>query len=623
MSLEKLGPYRFKGVLGRGGMGVVYRGQHKDSGELHAVKVLSPTYTDDDHFRGRFESEIRALLKLNHPNIVQLLSYGQQDGMLFFSMELVEGNSLFQMQRQGHRFDWREVLVIARDVCQGLKHAHDRGVIHRDLKPGNLLMANRPEQQPEELKRKLPGIVKITDFGIAKSFGSSQNTGTNVLGTMDFMSPEQAKGEPTTVRSDLYSLGTVMFTLLAGKPPFASKSVEEGINNLIRAEVPPVSKVVPGVPREIDDLIGALMVKNPDERMPTALALSRTLEELEDALRFQAEAKTAEVSVMTVTDESFEVLRNSKSSDLTDVAPGRQRKPRAKTKPIGGRTAEYSEHDHDQIRRESEAGSVKPRLNRPLDTRNNYYNTVTDHLRKQQEGTTFEPDAVSGRGKVPLLIALLAVVGLGAFGLYTVLTPPSAENLFKKIDAERHSPYEVLDEIEQFLELYPKHADAITVRQLGGIGKAIQYYNRLQVRRKRSKNRLSVMEQKFLEIVELAEEDSPLGNQKMAAFVTFHKSAAGLSDSDQQLLRHAESYRAKIRSDARSAVETNIKQIRSAMETAAKSETPGEAMAIYRSIVELYENKLWGEEDEAKEGRRLVEQAGQLLAQELRGVGGD
>lgn len=621
MSLEKLGPYRFKGVLGRGGMGVVYRGQHEDSGELHAVKVLSPTYTDDDHFRGRFESEIRALLKLNHPNIVQLLSYGQQDGMLFFSMELVEGNSLFQMQRQGHRFDWREVLAIARDVSQGLKHAHDRGVIHRDLKPGNLLMAKRPDQQPDEPKRKLPGIVKITDFGIAKSFGSSQNTGTNVLGTMDFMSPEQAKGEPTTVRSDLYSLGTVMFTLLAGKPPFASKSVEEGINNLIRAEVPSVSKVVPGVPREIDDLIGSLMAKNPDERMPTTLALSRTLEELEDALRYQAEAKTAEVSLMTVTDDSFEVVQDVKPSDLTDVAPGRHRKPRAKTKPIGGRTAEYTERDHDQIRRESEAGSAKPRLNRPLDTRDNYFNTVTDHLRKQQERTTFEPDTVGGGGKIPLLLALLAVVGLGAFGLYTVLTPPSAENLFEKIDAERYTPHEVLDEIEQFLELYPKHANWVTVDQLGGIGRAIQYSNRLQLQKKRNKNRLSVMEQKFLSIVELAEEDSTQGNQKMAAFVTFHSSAAGLSDSDQKLLEHAKSYQAKIRSDARSAVETNIKQIRSAMETAAKSETPGEAMLVYRSIVELYENKLWGKEEEAKEGRRLVEQAGRLLDQELRGVG--
>ena len=378
MSLEKLGPYRFKGVLGRGGMGTVYRGEHEETGEFHAVKVLAPTYTDDDHFRGRFESEIRALLKLDHPNIVQLISYGQEDGMLFFSMELIEGNSLFQMQRQGHRFDWRQVLVIARDVGLGLRHAHDRGITHRDLKPGNLLMAKLAEGAAE---RKLPGIVKITDFGIAKSFGSSQNTGTNVLGTMDFMSPEQAKGQPTTFRSDLYSLGAVMFTLLSGKPPFASKSVEEAINNLMRVPVPQVRSVVPDVPREIDDLIRALMAKQPDKRVPNTLALLRHLDELEDFLKEQAEAKTAEHSDVTMTGDSFELAEEVEPSPLTDVATGRHPRHDANsTQKVGGPTAEFSKHDPDRIRHESEIGSRQPRLNRPVDTRDNYFNTVTDHL---------------------------------------------------------------------------------------------------------------------------------------------------------------------------------------------------------------------------------------------------
>ena len=212
MALEKIGPYEFKGVLGRGGMGSVFRGVHKDTGEVHAVKVLAPNYANDDHFRGRFEAEIESLLKLNHRNIVRILSFGQEDGMLFFSMELVEGNSLFQMQKGGYRFDWRAVLQIVKDVSAGLRHAHDRGIIHRDLKPGNLLMTYDEDSKPD--------FVKITDFGIAKRFGSSQNTGQNVLGTMDFMSPEQAKGELVTIRSDLYSLGSVMYALLSGKPPF-------------------------------------------------------------------------------------------------------------------------------------------------------------------------------------------------------------------------------------------------------------------------------------------------------------------------------------------------------------------------------------------------------------------
>ena len=159
------------------------------------IRDSAPTYAHDPHFRGRFESEIKALIQLNHPNIVRILSHGQEDAMLFFAMELVEGNSLFHIQKKGHHFDWREILKIAHDVSLGLRHAHDRGIIHRDLKPGNLLMAKSGNGEP--------GLVKITDFGIAKQFGTSLNTGENVLGTMDFMSPEQAKGEPVTIKSDI------------------------------------------------------------------------------------------------------------------------------------------------------------------------------------------------------------------------------------------------------------------------------------------------------------------------------------------------------------------------------------------------------------------------------------
>lgn len=612
MALDKLGPYRFKGVLGRGGMGTVYRGEHEESGEFHAVKVLSPNFSDDEHFRGRFESEIKALLKLNHPNIVQLLSFGQEDGMLFFAMELVEGNSLFQMQRQGHRFDWREVLTIARDVCQGLKHAHDRGVIHRDLKPGNLLMTTSTKE--DDPTRNLPGVVKLTDFGIAKSYGSSQNTGTNVLGTMDFMSPEQAKGEPTTFRSDLYSLGTVMFTLLAGKPPFASKSVEQGIHNLIHVSAPPISSIVPGIPSELDDLISQLMAKKPEERIPNTLALSKKLDNLEETLRYQAEAKTAEVSGVTMMDDSLELVNKSVGSQTTDVEPGRRKKFSARMG--GGRTAEYSEHDKEQIRRESEAGSSKPRLNRSSDTRDNYFNTVTDQLRKQQENADLSAEKKAEKGKLPLLLALLAVVGLGVFGLYFVLTPPSADKLFKQIEAEKLNPLEVLPEIERFLDVYPKDSNAVKVQSLGSIAKAIQFHNLLSARKAFNRKRLSPMEKQFLDIVELAETDSTEGNRKMAAFVKLAELALEedeLTDSDTKLLEHAKGYRAKIRSDARNTVATNLKQIRSAMDKAAKN--PSEAELIYGSILELYENRLWGEEGDGPEGRRLVLEAARLLDQ--------
>ncbi|MFO0455345.1 MAG: serine/threonine protein kinase [Planctomycetota bacterium] len=185
-----MGPYEILGVLGRGGMGTVYRAKHFETGELVALKALSHNYTEDEHFRQRFESEINALLKLDHPNIVRLIGYGQDEGALYFAMELVEGKSLFHLQREFRTFDWRDVLVIAKDVAAGLRHAHDRGIIHRDLKPGNLLKAPS-------------GAIKVTDFGIAKSFGQDNNTRDNVVGTIDFMSPEQANANPLNDRTDL------------------------------------------------------------------------------------------------------------------------------------------------------------------------------------------------------------------------------------------------------------------------------------------------------------------------------------------------------------------------------------------------------------------------------------
>ena len=320
MALEKIGPYEFLGLLGRGGMGSVYRGRHRETGEMHAVKVLSPNVSHESHFRSRFESEIQALIKLDHPNIVRILSYGQEEGILFFAMELVEGKSLFQLQKKGQRFDWREILSIARETARGLRHAHDRGIIHRDLKPGNLMM---PIAENGE-----HGQVKITDFGIAKRFGSSHNTGENVLGTMDFMSPEQAKGQPVTIRSDLYSLGTVMFTLMSGKPPFSANSVEESLRNLTRVPAPPVSSVVPDVPRELDRLIQKLMAKRPEERIPTAQALLYQIEKTEDSLLASSQAQTLHVDPDDQGDSTFEVANPSDIATLANTGAGARKNHR-------------------------------------------------------------------------------------------------------------------------------------------------------------------------------------------------------------------------------------------------------------------------------------------------------
>ena len=242
-----------------------------------AVKLLSPALATDATFRERFSSEIESLKKLRHPNIVQLYGYGEQDGQLYYSMELIEGSNLQEELRRGRRFTWRDVTQIAIDVCAALKHAHDHGVIHRDLKPANLLYTQDDR-------------VKLLDFGIAKLFGNTGVTTGSVMGTADYMAPEQAEGRAVGPRTDLYSLGSVMYALLAGRPPFVGKSVPEVVHK-VRFEPPiPVSRIAADVPVELDHLIEQLLEKNPQKRIPTALATAHRLKAMEHALSVRREA---------------------------------------------------------------------------------------------------------------------------------------------------------------------------------------------------------------------------------------------------------------------------------------------------------------------------------------------
>ena len=216
--LEQLGPYIIDKQIGRGGMGFVYAAHHEDTADVVAVKMLSVGFEDDDNFRNRFSLEIETLKQLHHDGIVEIFGFGEQDGILFYSMELVDGPSLYETLKSEGPIAWRDVVRLTIEICHALKHAHDRGVIHRDLKPSNLIVSRS-------------GSVKLVDFGIARLFGTAQLTADHaVVGTADYMSPEQAEGQRPTVRSDLYSLGAVMYALLSGKPPFSSPSIAQVIH---------------------------------------------------------------------------------------------------------------------------------------------------------------------------------------------------------------------------------------------------------------------------------------------------------------------------------------------------------------------------------------------------------
>lgn len=251
-------------------MGAVYEAEDSTTGELVAVKELAAQFGDDAALRRRFEAEIEALKGLRHPGIIRLLAFGEEDGQLYFAMELVRGRSLEDLLRGGRRFTWQETVSIATEIAAALKAAHDHGVVHRDLKPANLLIIDEPSAGSS--------CTKLADFGIARLFGDGgQTQAGTVVGTVEYMAPEQASGQPVDHRADLYALGLVMFAMLAGRPPFQGNQPLQVLDRQKREVPPRISSLVPDVPPHLDELIARLLAKDPAQRPASALKLGRLL----------------------------------------------------------------------------------------------------------------------------------------------------------------------------------------------------------------------------------------------------------------------------------------------------------------------------------------------------------
>lgn len=263
---SRLGRWVLDQELGRGGMGQVYLAHDAATGERAAVKVLAPDLAPDPGSAQRFQREIDVLGQLEHPNIVRFYEAGSQDGKSFYAMEYVEGKTYDDLLIDQGQLPWADVLDLALQICPALKHAHDRGIVHRDLKPSNLL-------------RQADGLVKLTDFGIAQVFAGTHLTATGVVvGTGDFLSPEQAAGKQATKRSDLYSLGVVLYTLLTGRTPFQGESVLDLMHKHRYAQFEKPRRLVPDIPPEIEEVVCRLMEKDPDNRPADAGVLHKLLE---------------------------------------------------------------------------------------------------------------------------------------------------------------------------------------------------------------------------------------------------------------------------------------------------------------------------------------------------------
>jgi serine/threonine-protein kinase len=295
MAVERLGKWVIEKELGRGGMGRVLLA-HEDGFEGHraAVKVLAPELSTETGFLQRFQREIDILQQLDHPHIVRFYDAGVQDNQYYYAMEFVAGKNFDEVLQERGRLDWRETLVIAMQLCPALKHAHDHGIIHRDIKPQNLLQAE-------------DGTVKLSDFGVARVFAGKQLTATGgLVGTAEFLSPEQAGGKPVSNRSDLYSLGVVLYTMLTGRPPFQGRSVLDLLHKHRFGQFDPPQRIVPDIPAGLDEIICSLLEKDPAHRPANGLVLLRRLEAVQRKLEHKEYMTLAESAGKTESDNPEE-----------------------------------------------------------------------------------------------------------------------------------------------------------------------------------------------------------------------------------------------------------------------------------------------------------------------------
>ncbi|HEX2779930.1 MAG TPA: serine/threonine-protein kinase, partial [Gemmatimonadaceae bacterium] len=265
--------YRLMELLGRGGMGIVYRAKEVSLDREVALKILAldPVLAPDAYLR--FEREAKLAARLDHPHIVPIFAVGQRQNVAFYTMRLVRGGSLEDLIGVGKKqLSLEHVVKLLHEVAAALDHAHRQGVVHRDIKPANVLLSET-------------GHAMVADFGIAKalSTGDVGTTGTGIIGSPGYMSPEQWRGAEIDGRADQYSLAVVAYEMLCGRRPFETPQIQDLLRMHLSAEVPPVSYLRPGLPEGVDDALRRALAKDPSHRFSTTTAFVDALAGLRSA----------------------------------------------------------------------------------------------------------------------------------------------------------------------------------------------------------------------------------------------------------------------------------------------------------------------------------------------------
>jgi serine/threonine-protein kinase len=613
MTPDRLGPYRIVSKLGRGGMGMVFLGEDDASKQTAAIKLLSGDMAVYADFRERFKAEIDTLRTLNHPNIVRISGYGEQENQFFYVMEYVSGGSLETQLSRGRVFNWREVAQFGVEMAGALRHAHAYGVLHRDIKPGNLLITDA-------------GSLKLSDFGIVRLFDKARLTGVgNILGTAEFMAPEQAEGrtdDPRSdmfdPRSDLYSLGAVLYVLLARRRLFDAHSLMEMIAKQRSEKPAPLRSLVPDVPKEFAEIIHRLLEKDPDCRFKTATVLQRRLEGMLESHSLPA---AAECPAVTVDPAPVGPAPHPDPPPLNPLAvtidATQYAEPVAPASADPRRTFQANEQPTSNLDQPVARGVQVPSAQGAVSPARGAADDAGGVSAPPAEGSALfvpaRPGELDQKPKEPSGTTWISphtwalAIGLLAIGLfaYYMLQPPSADALYRRVQRQTEGgSIEALEQAEDDIKRFRDHFPGDPRSQeLDGYMERIETARlerqlELQAKGVKLQAALSPVQRSYIDAMQAATVNIDQGIVKFRATADLFGSRQQNAGSDWRCILLARRRAEELARKAEALHKEELTALRQCLDSAdelAKSE-PAKAAAIRRGAIELFGDKPWAKD---------------------------